>query len=169
MLVASRDRASSVAMDVELLRASPAIKVLWMLRDPRDVLTSRHPAAPDAFYVSPGRLIQSLELYLRFKDEPQILPIRYEELVLSPAAVQAGIAEAFQIEPSRAFTECHRHFPQFYQNIRAMHSIRPLDRGGVGRWRTTAAGTAYLEKTFADHPNLISLSSRCGYDIDLGR
>ena len=75
-------------MDRDLLRVNPDVKILWMLRDPRDILTSIHANQPDKYYVTPDRLIKSLQLYLQFKDEPQVMAVRYEELVGNPDAMQ---------------------------------------------------------------------------------
>src|SRR5271170_8026357 len=91
VLAASRDRQTSLAMDAELLRANPGIRVLWMLRNPPDILTSAHGGMPGKYYVEPERMIASLQLYERFKNEEQVLTVRYEDLVFEPKAVQNKI------------------------------------------------------------------------------
>ncbi len=167
LLIASRNQATSLSMNRDLLRANPGIRVLWMLRDPRDILTSIHADQPDEFYVKPERLITSLKLYDEFKDEPQIMTIHYEELVSSPNTVQARIAQAFQLETVRDFTEGHKYFPHFRQNMRAMHSIRPIDAKSVQKWRVKQEYKEYLETVLKEHPALISLAPNYGYELNL--
>lgn len=166
LLVAGRDRDTSLSMDAELLRANPEIKLLWMLRDPRDVLTSTHPRRPGEFYVKPERLIKSLELYHHFKNLAQVLTVRYEELVFNANAVQARIAQAFQLEPIRNFTEGYKHFTRD-ENVRAMHSVRPIDAKSVQKWKANPGYLEYLQKVVAEHPALIPLARDCGYEVNL--
>ena len=167
IFVVSRDRETSLAMSLEMLRENPTIKVIWMLRNPLDVLTSTHANKPGEFYVEPERLIQSLELYRQFRNEPQVLTVRYEDLVSNPNAVQGKIAAAFNLNPSREFTEAHKHFPRFEENVRAMHSIRPVDAGSLDKWKKNPVHAEYLKKTLADFPAIIPLARDCGYEINL--
>jgi hypothetical protein len=163
--VASRNYENSLAMDRELLRANPEVKVLWMLRDPRDILTSIHANQPDKYYVPPDRLIKSLQLYLQFKDEPQVLAVRYEELVGNPDAMQTRISQAFGLAESRKFVEAYKFFPRFHENVRAMHSIRPIDTNSVQKWRSNPAHQKHLQEILAGHPEILALSRDCGYDL----
>jgi hypothetical protein len=165
--VASRNYENSLAMDCDLLRANPDVKVLWMLRDPRDILTSIHANQPEKYYVTPDRLIKSLQLYGQFKDEPQVLTVRYEELVGNPDAMQGKISQFCQLAESRKFVEAYKFFPRFGENVRAMHSIRPIDTNSVQKWRSNPAHQKHLEQVFAGHPEIISLGRECGYDVGL--
>jgi hypothetical protein len=165
ILVASRNREASLAMDRELLRAHPEVQVVWMLRHPFDVLTSFHRSTPGRFYVSPERLIASLDLHESFRHEAQVLTLRYEDVILHPQEAQNEIAAAFALEPSRSFTECHAHFTAGRKSVVALHSIRPLDADGVGRWRRNPEHRQYLRGVLAAYPGLTSLSRRAGYEL----
>src|ERR1035438_6914130 len=166
VFVASRNYENSLAMDRKFLRANPDVKILWMLRDPRDILTSTHPDQPGKFYVTPERLIQSLQLYGQFKEEAQVFTVRYEELVTNADAVQNRIAQSFNLAASRKFAEAHKFFPRFHENVRAMHSIRPIDANTVQKWRNQPQLQEYLRQIFARHPAIISLARECGYEIN---
>ena len=136
-----------------------------MLRNPLDVLTSIHKKKP-GFYVEPYRLIASLNLYLQFAEEPQVLTVRYEDLVIEPERVQTEIAAKFGLETMRPFADCYEHFPRFKQNVEAMHSIRPIDADGLDKWRKRPDYASYLQKMVKEYPELISLARLCGYVID---
>jgi hypothetical protein len=165
--VASRNYENSLAMDRDLLRANPEVKVLWMLRDPRDILTSIHANQPDKYYVTPDRLLKSLQLYGQFKDEPQVLTVRYEELVGNPDAMQAKISQACSLVESRKFVEAYKFFPRFHENVRAMHSIRPIDTNSVQKWRSNPAHQKHLQETLAAHPDIVTQARACGYEVNL--
>jgi len=167
VFVASRNREDSLDMDGGLLRTNPDVKILWMLRDPRDVLTSIHAAQPNEFYVKPDRLIKSLNLYQQFKDEPQVLTIRYEDLVQNPDALQLRIAEFCHLTVRRKFDEAHKFFPRFHENVRAMHSIRPIDVNSLHKWRNNPVYQDHLRQTFAINPEIPALARDCGYEINL--
>src|SRR5262249_31073685 len=89
LLVAGRNRPASLYMDRDLLCGHPDIAIIWMLRNPLDVLTSLH-KKQSGFYVDPYRLIASLNLYAQFKNAPQVITVTYEDLVLAPDRVQEG-------------------------------------------------------------------------------
>ena len=155
-------------MDRDFLRANPDVKILWMLRDPRDVLTSTHPDQPGKFYVTPERWIASLQLYGPFKHEAQVFTVRYEDLVTNPDAIQARIAQSFNLVASRKFVEAHKFFPRFHENVRAMHSIRPIDANSVQKWRKNPQLQQYLQQILASRPEILSLARDCGYEINPG-
>lgn len=167
ILVASRNYENSFVVNRNLLHTHPEIKILWTLRDPRDVLTSLHPERPGEFYVTPERWIASFELYRQFKDEPQVLTIRYEDLVTRPCATQKRITKSFNLTAIRKFGDAHNFFPCFYENARAMHSIRPIDTNSIHKWRKCSQLTQYLKQIYANHPAIIRMAGDCGYDITL--
>jgi hypothetical protein len=166
ILVASRNRDASLAMDRHLLLAHPEVKVVWMLRHPFDVLTSYHASDPGRFYVSPERLITSLDLHEAFRHEPQVLTLHYEDVILRPLEAQNEIAAAFALEPSRSFPECHAHFTAGRKSVVALHSVRPLDASSIGRWRRNPEHCQYLLSVLAAHPALAGSSRRAGYELE---
>ncbi len=167
LLVASRNADTSHSMDSNLLRANPAVKVVWMVRNPLDILTSLHADRPGQFYMKPQKALSALDLYRRFKNEPQVLTVHYEELVSDPNAVQTRIAKAFQIETVRDFTDGHKYFPRFSQNVRALHSIRPVDMKSLQKWKTNPEYKSYLQKILGEYPQLRLVARECGYEINL--
>jgi hypothetical protein len=164
--VASRNADESWEMSLEALRAHPGVRVIWMLRNPLDVLTSIHGDAPDQFFTRPTRLIRCWELYKKFEKEPQVLTIHYEELVSNPEAVQKKITEAFGLEPIRSFTESHKFFSKAKSNLRALHSVRPIDSNSLDKWKKKPEYRDFLKKVLADFPAIIALARDCGYEID---
>lgn len=164
--VASRNRPASLFMDPAVFHSHPEVGFVWMLRNPLDVLTSAHKKRK-GYYVEPYRLIASLNLWLQFRNEPNVLTVRYEDLVTTPVAVQDQIAQRFGLQSIRPFLECHQHFPQFKQNLEALHSIRPIDANSVDKWKKNPESCRYLADVLKRYPEIIALGKLCGgYDID---
>ena len=56
-------------------------RLIHIVRDGRDVITSRHPHAPDKYWVPDWMWLWYVTEGLRFADHPQVLTLRYEDLV----------------------------------------------------------------------------------------
>lgn len=57
------------------------IKIIHIIRDGRDVMLSKHPNAPDKYWVSPERWINDVKKGLEYKEHSQMLTLKYENLV----------------------------------------------------------------------------------------
>ena len=95
-----------------------------------------------------------------------MLTVRYEELVANPDEMQNRIAGSFNLVASRKFAEAHKYFPRFHENVRAMHSIRPIDANSVQKWRKNPQLQQYLQQIFASHPAVMALARDCGYELN---
>ena len=60
------------------------VKLIHMIRDGRDVVTSKHPLhKPDEYWVSVKRWMNDVKAGLRLKDNPQVFTIKYEDLIFN--------------------------------------------------------------------------------------
>jgi len=59
------------------------VKIIHIVRDGRDVMLSRHPSDPESYWVNPDRWVNDVQAGLKFIDHPQVLTIKYEDLILS--------------------------------------------------------------------------------------
>ncbi len=57
------------------------VKIIHLLRDGRDVLTSKHPTNPNKYWVSPSRYIQDVQSGLEYQSHPSVYTVKYEDLV----------------------------------------------------------------------------------------
>ena len=79
----------------------PELYVIYVLRDPRDVIVSRHGKSRDLYY-SNIRLWREMHGYAKtLYGHPRFLEVRYETFVTDPDAVQADIAAKFPWLESR--------------------------------------------------------------------
>lgn len=114
----------------------PELYVIYLLRDPRDVIVSRHGKNSDRYY-SNIRLWRELHGAARpLLGHERFLPIRYEEFVSAPDTVQAQISARFPwLETLHPFSEYHEHASVSDRSRLAMHSVRPIAPTSIGVWR----------------------------------
>lgn len=67
------------------------VKIIHLIRDGRDVLTSRHPEDPNKYWVTFGRYIRDLNAGMKFMDHPKVLTVRYEDLIQNYKETITGI------------------------------------------------------------------------------
>ena len=136
--------------------------VIYVLRDPRDVIVSRHGKDRDMYY-SNIRLWRELHALARpLADHPRFLTIRYEDFVSRPDEAQRAIEERFPWLTRRyAFSEYHQHAVVSEKSKLAMHSVRPIAPTSIGRWRDNLARIKGQQQV---HGSLTPDLIECGYE-----
>ena len=142
----------------------PDFFVIYLLRDPRDVIVSRHGKNKDMYY-SNIRLWREMQSYATsITGHDLFLQVRYEEFVTNPNAVQAEIAARFPwLEKRYDFSEYHEHARVSEESKLAMHSVRPIAPTSVGVW-TKHLGR--IKGQQAIHGSLAPDLIASGYELD---
>ena len=136
--------------------------IVFMMRDPRDVLISTHYLKPDQFWVEPARWIAVAQAAIEHAD--QIHLVKFEELIREPDVVQNRLADCFGMHMLCNFSECHTHFDSTdTKNLRAMKGARPLDPTRIDNWRDGGAKQAYIESLLQENVQLREYQARFGY------
>ena len=114
----------------------PELYVIYILRDPRDVIVSRHGKNRELYY-SNIRLWREIHSYAkRLSGHKRFLEVRYEDFVTDPDAVQAAIAEKFPwLIKIHDFSQYHKHAQVSEKSRLAMHSVRPIAPTSIGVWK----------------------------------
>jgi hypothetical protein len=114
-------------------------------RDPRDVLTSTHDGYPPSrgYYCSPARWRGVLDQVRAVEADPDVLVVRFEDLVTTPWAVQQRLSDAAGWTVTTPFERFHevarRHRDRLDDMTRgALGGLRPLDPDVLGRWHDPA-------------------------------
>ena len=140
----------------------PELYVIYVMRDPRDVIVSRHGKNKDMYY-SNIRLWRELHGYAKtlFGHE-RFLELRYEDFVTDPDATQEVIAAKFPwLEKTHKFSEYHEYARVSEKSLTAMHSVRPIAPTSVGVWKN------HLPRIKAQqllHGSLTPDLVACGYE-----
>lgn len=142
-----------------------SLRIILMVRDPRDVLTSvRKMGGPPGYVVGPERWRRHYRAFRRERLAPDVLEVRYEHLVRHPADEELRI-EQFTGErakvPFEAFHTIRR--PDF--DTSTLNGLRPLDQSPLDRW-ARPQHRARMERVLEDLPELPGALIELGYEQD---
>ena len=120
--------------EVILQRFGEAVRIINVVRDGRDVVTSRHPTDPSRYWVDPSTWVRDVKAGMRVEKHPQVLTIRFEDLVLDYESTVRKIC-AFIDED---FLDTFRDYPasaRVRQNAAWFSEARPIDPSVIGKWK----------------------------------
>lgn len=139
------------------------IGIIELIRDPRDVLTSKHknPANDsDEYYVSPERWAASIEagekVQRALENIVPYLKIRYEDLVCEPKQIENTISSIFNLnkismlEPINKMATNLARLNIIPKMEDAMHTLRDFDSRSINRWKNDKNACLYIENLLAD-------------------
>ncbi len=149
-----------------MLSLLPNLYVIYMLRDPRDTITSKHRKDPDRYWAS-LRYWKAYTPYGRkLQNHPRFMTVRYEDLVKKPDEVQAYLIQRMPFLQQRAaFSRYHEFAKPSKQSLDALRGMRPVASTSVGKWRNhlpRVAGQLKLHGEKAIAKDLIEY----GYESD---
>ena len=118
------------------LRLNPDLYVIYVLRDPRSVIVSRHKQSPDQYYSS-LRVWREFESYRKkLEGHKRFLVIKYEELVTAPDVVQERIRLLLPfLEEICLFSEFHCYAKPSERTTRALNGLRPISADRLMEWQ----------------------------------
>ena len=119
-----------------VLRLMHNLHVIYMLRDPRDMIVSRHGGNPERYWSGLKFWKRYAPVGRRLASHPRFITLRYEDLVLDPDGIQAQLAARMPFLRTRApFSRYHEVARPSRQSLAALRSFRPISAASVGRWR----------------------------------
>lgn len=110
-------------------------KVIFMVRDPRDVLVSKHNSNKDIYWVELKYIFRLCKEYLKNIHNPNVIFIRYEDFVTQPER---------ELDRISSFIGCsyHKDFYKFFERKEAkvkenqsLGTPRKIDTFSIGNWR----------------------------------
>jgi hypothetical protein len=110
------------------------MRFLHIVRDGRDVVTSRHPKKPNTYWVSPERWIRDVQAGRDAERHLQVMTVQYEELVADHIPVMKSIC-AFIDEP---FTDAFLDYPdtaELQENVAWFSEASDVHSDSVQRWK----------------------------------
>lgn len=111
------------------------VRLIHLVRDGRDVVTSRHTFDPNRYWVEPERWIHDVSAGLAHRELECVHTLRYEDLVRSTSKTLYRLGE-FLDEDLEGLAEWWTHeadvqrFGPFERRV-----AHPLDESGIGRWK----------------------------------
>ena len=165
------------------------VRFLMMLRDPRDMLLSRHEKVADDYFMdadhcyflgdgkvaktNPG-ILPTFEKLISLAATPaldgRLFCIKYEEFVDNLDAAQSRFEDAFGFAFSKPLSAFYRPETLAAPDFRtadgmaaALNGIRPVDGGSRGRWMNDPER---IVSQFIKHPALFDMLEALGYETD---
>lgn len=167
---------------------------LIVTRDPRDVVTSRHPLLPEEYFVgyehswwpqdrqfeswvhdAAGlKHIDRAIRRTRHLTDIESMIVPFEEIVAEPDSVQERLIHAFGLPFDENFSDYHtrpQRLAYRYEGRRSpkdsglVRENRPADRRRVGKWRSSEHFDRIAQQVSA-HPEFIELVRHYGYESD---
>lgn len=154
-------RVSSIPHDIHLL---------WLIRHPFDVLTSHNPASQREFHVDPFRWRGEMQALRRALAEkrPNLLVIRYEDLVKQPQTFQEYFGKRFGLRAKVRASEFASTFTAPKAAETAMHGVRGIDTSSIGKYRNSPRKIEYLRVLSPQLREMLDwTSSTFRYELDL--
>lgn len=146
------------------LSVDPNLYVICMIRDPRDVICSKHKKDPDHYWTS----LKFWNTYSRevdkLIDHPRFIPVWYEFFVSNPDKLQKKLSEKIPfLEEKIPFSRYHEAAEVSPSSREALLSVRPISPQSVGKWRNHKARIAGQLKL---HGSITNDLIKFGYEDD---
>jgi len=136
--------------------------VILMIRDPRDVICSRH--VNEQLWAKPDGWVKTARIVSNYRDHTHVLVVHFERLLKYPGLLQQYIGDRFDLEIRRPFVECYEHFDRAdKQGMAAMHGARPLDTTRIGHWQRTEEDRQRVAEALRTEPELHRWMEMWGY------
>lgn len=138
------------------------VRLIHLVRDGRDVVTSRHPSDASRFWVPPWRWVRDVSAGMAWDGNDAVLTLRYEDLVTDLETQLARLAEFLDEDFSglnasgleRATLRSSKNW--FHRDLLLPHSR------SIGRWRDPAHSQVVGELMAI--PDAVRLLDHFGYD-----
>jgi Sulfotransferase family len=144
----------------------PRVTVICMVRDPRDVVVSKHGKDPDNYWMftNLGRWKERHRLLRCYIPHDRIVVIRYEDLIENPDDVQNYIASKIKyLKKKRPFSQFHHGSDFSRESSLALKGVRPIDKDNVSKWR---AHLPRLRQQLVDYGPITEELIDWGYERD---
>lgn len=136
------------------------MRFIHLLRDPRAVCTSVHPEIPNQYWVPVERYIQDVSAGLLYREHPQVLTLRYEDIVVSPQDQIRQICEFVGEEPVSEILHWAEH-ATVKKNRAWFGGLEDMHTRSLMKWSALEHDQRVAE-VMADQ-RIIALMEKCGY------
>ncbi len=150
---------------IPALEHDPNLWVICMMRDPRDVVVSRHGKRPDIYWTNLRLWKQAVDAAVEeSKRNPRYVLVRYEDLVQKPDETQEYLEERIPLLKRKVeFSRFHEVAKPSKDSVDAMRGVRPISSKSVGSWRNHKAR---LKAQIELHGGIDDYLSTLGYESD---
>ncbi len=118
-----------------ILLSHPSIWLVYMLRDPRDIISSIHGRAPDRYWTSLDQWRKIRKKFVNHKPHARLIQLRYEDLVSGPDKLQEELERQIPwLEQIGKFSDFHTLARPSQESQLALRTLRKADTNSIGKW-----------------------------------
>jgi hypothetical protein len=119
-----------------LLKADPDLYTIYLVRDPRSVITSEHNHFPGKFFCNFRVWNECDKVARSLVGHPRFLQVRYEELVQYPNRIQNLIQKKFHfLKKSNDFSDFHKIANPSKNAQAALGGVREISTESIATWK----------------------------------
>jgi hypothetical protein len=146
-----------------LLRYDENLWIVFLLRDPRDVIVSEHRLRPGSYWSHLGLWKRRYGIARGLASHPRFAIVRYEDLAERPDEVQRELQERMPFLRARQRFSDWGRAAVSEASERALGGVRPVSKESIGAWRNHKGRiSSQLERHGSIDRELIEL----GYERD---
>lgn len=149
------------------LQVNPDLYVIYMLRDPRDAISSRshqNNSRDKKIWGNLQEWIKHQEIADKLSSNPRFITIRYEDMVTAPDKVQDHLLSRLPFLRKKAlFSEFHKIAKPSDKSAAALGGARPISPSSIGNWRSHKP---YIKAQIEQYGDISETLVRLGYEQD---
>lgn len=139
-------------------------RLIHIIRDGRDVVLSRHPRNPDAFWVSPERWIRDVQAGWELRHHLAVHTLHYEDLVQCYRPAMEKLCAFLELPFHTHLTDWLAHATVRQNRAYRAPRIQKIQSQSIGKWKRPE-NKSRLE-TFEQTPGTMQLLREVGYGED---
>jgi len=136
------------------------VKFIHIIRDIRDVVLSKHPKKKEQYWVTPERWLNDVGKGLKYKDHPNVLTIKYEDLILHPETTIKAICSFIGENNCQEIHNWRTH-TKIKKSKALFGEIKPLHNKSIGKWKEFADKEQVDQ--LMDNKDIRQTMEVCGY------
>ena len=142
-----------------------SVKIIQMVRDGRDVVTSIHPSNNSKHWVSIKRWTSSVEAGLKYRNVPQVITIRYEDLILDYGLTIRRICEHIEEKIDNRIMNWYE-FAKIKKNKNIVgHKIRPVFTSSIKKYENYKKNNGNVIYEFMNNKRAVELLKLYEYEL----
>lgn len=120
--------------DYSSVESDYGAKIISLVRHPLSVGTSRHANDPSIYWVPIDIIVRNCKEYLKHLKDPNVLFVRYENLVTKPEVELNKVSDFLGCEYSDGFWDFYKHPHASLPKNNSLGGCRAIDTSGVDLW-----------------------------------
>jgi len=137
-----------------ILRIARNLYIIYMVRDPRDMIVSKHAIDSDRYWANLIHWKTYTPYGRRLQSHPRFITVRYEDLVTQPDQIQDYLMKRMSFLIKKAsFNSYHEIAQPSKESMMALGGVRPASRSSIGNWRKhlpRVAGQLHLHGSISE-------------------